>query len=136
MIFDNITDARNHFRKYKIFFEDVEEYSGSFKFGDWYLIQHIKRINEDNFISCPILGIAVGYDVYDMTLVLKLIEQPRAWMLNNKIITIPEYNFSTHIYFETEIQEFIIWDDNILELGCWKNKPTFKELKEALLKQK
>jgi hypothetical protein len=136
MIFHNIIEARNYFRKYKILSEEIEEYDGEFKFGNWYLIQHIKKVKDYFEISKPILGIAVGYDVYDMALCLKFIEQPRGWMKNNHVITSYKYNLKTPIIFENDIQDFIIWYDNIFVLSTWKNKPSLKELKIALILKK
>ena len=129
MIFKETHEAYDWFRNYKPFNDKIEMYHGKdVKFGDWILFQHIKS----KTISRPILGICTGFNVWDMALVMSIVEPIRSWMYTHDIITNPKNNYKMKMAFlDAEVQNFPIWTENIHKLGHWKQKPTFNQLKEC-----
>ena len=134
MKFEKMYEARDWFRQYKPFkYQDnLKEYDGNYlKFGDWILFQNIRQ-KRDNYkeheISRPIFGLFVGFSIWDMALVVNIVEKDRAWIFHNYLLGNPETNHYNRIgFYDPETESFPIWDDNIYELSHWESKPNFKQ---------
>lgn len=115
------------------------EYSGKgVEFGDWILFQHIRSKDTSPHsyeISRPILGICMGFSVWDMALTLNIVEQPRMWICHHEVLTNPDPKYMIYqkiAWLDPEVESFPIWSDDIHEIAHWKGKPTKTQLKEAL----
>lgn len=146
MIFDNIQKAREWFRDYKPLPENYN-YEGclhsdlfhrqksihNIKFGDWLLFNHIDGNSSPNTISRPILAVFSKFSIWDQALVINFIENDRAWMTCHEVYYSENKEYYGHAcLFDSEIQTIQFWTDDIKVLGHWKQKPTIKQLKEAL----
>lgn len=133
--YTNKFDAINEFRNYQHTDEDIIDFWTKYdwskwKMGDWVLIQYVKRGKE---ISRPIFGVFVGCSIWDMALVVNIVESPRAWRWSTEILTNPELEIYMNLGgFDPEVESFELWTANIKVLGHWKNKPSIGELKESL----
>ena len=137
--FNSINEARKWFRSYKEISEKIpwflEETDEKLKFGNWVLFQHIIFSNKKAYISRPILGIFVGYSIWDQAIVFNIIEQRRAWEFFVKILSNKELNIYMYpMEFDPEVQSFETWTSNIKILEYWNSKPTKNQLKSVLLK--
>jgi len=146
MIFENKYKAREWFLNYKpfegeygdLFFTYDLEW-GEWRMGDWFLFQHHDCNSHPHKISRPILGLFIGTCFWDMALVVHYTEENRAWMYSHKYQTTgtdgTKYDWLIG-FGDYEMQQQSLWHDNIFVLGHWKQKPSKKELREALLKTK
>ena len=85
------------------------------------------------------MGLFIEYDVWDMALVLTIIEPVRAWEYYTKIgdPSNPDSKYwLTMGYRGREVEAFPIWDENIKMLASWKSKPTWKQLREVYGKER
>lgn len=90
------------------------------QFGDWFYFRHLWQPAEFNgsiFLSRPILAIFLGHTVWDQALVVTFVEvlRGRTKLLNQ----------------EPDTESIAIWSDNIVLLGHWKSRPTFRQIREA-----
>ena len=142
MKFEKHHEALKWFRQYKPYDgKYIDWQGGKVNFGDWILFQHIDYDDrtKTRSISRPILGLCVGFSCWDMALVLNIVEETRAWMNFHKVLTNPDpkhLHYMTISSLDPEVESFPIWDDCIHEIAHWSHRPNFKELKEALSKNK
>ena len=141
MQFEKHHEALDWFRQYKPYEgEYIRDWNGGkIDFGNWILFQHIKydSSTKKRTISRPILGIFIEFTVWDMALVLNIIEHPRAWAHFHTVCTNPEHLHYMRISsVDPEVENFPIWDDCIHVVGQWNHKPNMKELREVLNKNK
>lgn len=144
--FEHLYEAREWFRQYRRLTDAERESTRIFwydprpqfkdqpdptkpDFGDWILFQHIDNIPR---ISRPIFGIVAGYSVWDMALVLHVVEQLRAVHCRKSVLRIGK-NGMNHFVGERdpETEAFEFWTGDIHVLGSWKSKPTWSELRRA-----
>jgi hypothetical protein len=135
MIFQEKYEAKRWFRKYTPYEGKVkDEIPDGIKFGDFVLFRHIN--GTDKLISRPILGVFVGFSVWDMSLVFQFVEKLRAWEYHHKVITNRELGISLHLAsMDREVEYVPLWHDGIKVIQKWGNKPTISQLKQALYKQ-
>lgn len=138
MIFNKLYEAKNFVRDYKpISFEKDKfpnhlENDPILKFGQYILFQHVKIENKQPLISKPILGLFVGYSIWDMAAVINIVELPRAYIYSEKIqvVTNPKLNISLPIFeLDPQVENFVLWHDDIIILGIYNNKPNWKNLR-------
>jgi len=131
-IFDKRYKAVEEFRQYKPYDGGTisfwTEYNWKdWKMGDWVLIQYIKGGEE---ISRPIYGLFIDFSVWDMALVVNIVESKRAYTQNYGIGVEDSDGFAL-AWEDPEVESFELWTGNIRVLGHWKTKPSIKELKLA-----
>lgn len=139
MIFESRYEALRWFRKYSIYSGEVkDEMPEDVKFGDFLLFRHIDGDGDGNnpTISRPILGVFVGFSVWDMALVFQFVESERAWEFSHKVITNKELKTKLPLAFrDKEVECIPLWNQSVKVIGKWRNKPTISQLKESLLKE-
>lgn len=116
---ESVTEPRHTFLGTKAYME--------LKFGDWFLFRHVEPAEYDAEKSKyryrqsrPILAIFAGYGVCDMALVVNFIAAPRAVSWLQLWDDIPL------------VEQIYDWDDTLIPLGIWKQRPTYKQLREVL----
>jgi hypothetical protein len=147
---NNITDLIDKYRNY----QPTEElkcnntyfnYSSDSGFlvdaipiGSWVLVQLYCQGNEwnnyINTISKPILCIHLGRTVWEMSIIAKLFQIPTRYHYkhNKELGDSLEAEMSLDQQEVTYVTE---WNgDDVVLLGNWKSKPTFKELRLAYSK--
>src|ERR1035437_3746799 len=90
MVFDKINDGREWFLNFKPLHDKTlpQMYRDNIDFnpnmGEWFLFRHIKYVDHQELISRPILGMFINWDIWDQALVIRFVEETRAWQYSNK----------------------------------------------------
>lgn len=148
MTFNNLADARKHFRQYKPY-DILRDASNLWdlknampdhvKMGSWVLSQIIRDTMRGTNgtgrfqISRPILGLFAGYAPCDQTVEFCFVEKPRAWTNSYKV----NYNgyASSVAMYGPEIESVALWGDTIKILGVFDKSPSVSELRKVLTNQ-
>lgn len=135
-IHDNLYKAYEWFWNYQPLNVEVPSFIygdtdwGKWKFGDYFLFQHIQ---DGKQIGRPRLGIFCKWNVCDQAAQIDFVENDRAWMKYHGIITNHEINYKMPLsHLVIEPHSIIFWNDDIHLLGHWTTRPTIGELKTAL----
>lgn len=134
ILFQHIQQKENGEKRYSVYFPDGKLKCQVHTFEEAKL-QGEKDIRQDHEqeISRPILAIFTNYKIWDQALVINFVQPQRAWMQSHEVITNPEINYSMKAAeIDDEVQAIQFWTDNIKVIAHWKQKPSIKELKQAL----
>lgn len=137
--YDTRWQAREENLKYKRSMEESpgfwNNYDKKWEIGDHVLIQHFTDWEEGkgSMVSRPVLGIFVGYSVWDQALVVNIIEKPRAWMRYCEVKNSKDSEYYTnYTCLDPQVESMELWIGDIKVLGYWKYKPSHTELINAL----
>lgn len=111
-----------------------DEYDPKPKMGEWLLFKHIKIENDTLVVSRPILGLVVGHTIWDMALVLEYVTEWRAWEHWCQIYNPKATEYYSISCENKKVKHIQFWTDNIIVIGHWQHKPSFRELRAALKK--
>lgn len=129
-IYKPIELSNDHFKNHHKKYELKEQLIGKF-------FLYEKLISSDNsdtyVISYPKLGLFIDTYLVDMAIEVEWIDVRRNW--EYKLEYEYEYNGQTFTTLacedRSEIQNIVIWHDQLYIYGSWDIKPTYKELKQA-----
>lgn len=145
MIFNNLNEVKDFYRQYRdledgeydyhkngFYHSEIDDYLENYlEFGQYILFKHIK---DGNKISRPILGIFLGYNIWDQALVIEFVEKRKNYMDIHDVITNKDKNYTmiaSSLDIQTEQIQF--WTDDIILMGFWNYKPNWKEMKSSLI---
>lgn len=139
MKFDTLEEAYKYYRGWKPYGGLLPDYwmehDNKPEMGDWALIQEITNDDGKNFISKPQLILVIGHTIWDQALVLEYVEPSRRFHIQAQIRH-PKEEHKEYFYRlgtqDKKVDHVVFWDDDMIVLGQWKSKPTFRELRKAL----
>lgn len=141
LVFKNVHQAKSHFREYRELKDNEDNphlymYDVKLKFGDYILFNHLDYNKKPCLISKPILAIYIESTLWDMAEVLNFIEIPRRHDYDYQIEHLGRdgnkyYSYSFEL--NREIELLPMWFDNIKLIAKWDKKPTFSEIKSAII---
>lgn len=142
MIFEEREEAFRWFRQYRPSTESERSFPlhprevDRLRMGEWFLFRHIEHGEGEGeyYTSRPILGLFIDYSVWDMAMVVNMVEPPRAWWNSHQVITNKERGYGMHIVMmDPVVESFPLWTSNIKVIAKWNHRPSWKELKRELV---
>lgn len=88
-------------------------YPDNLQFGDFLLFQTVEK----GIKSKPIFAVILGEEIFDQTVGFDYCEWTKSFSNSQAVV-----------------RTFILWNNNLIVLGHWTKRPTFRELLSAYRK--